>query len=50
MENTEDGLEVRKIYQQKLQRIVSNIDSRLSSTLVQLLLLLPFKDITTLVI
>ena len=31
-ENTEHGLEVRKIYQQKLQRIVSNIGSRTSST------------------
>ena len=31
-ENTERGLEVRKIYQQKLQGIVSNIGSRTSST------------------
>ena len=39
-ENTEHGLEVRKVYKQKLQRIVSNIGSRTSSTLVLLLLLL----------
>ena len=39
-ENMERGLEVRKIYLQKLQRIVSNIGSRTSSTLVLLLLLL----------
>ena len=40
-ENTEHGLKVRKIYEQKLQRIVSNIGSRNFSTLVLLLLLLP---------
>ena len=39
-ENTEHCLEVRKIYQQKLQTIVSNIGSRTSSTSVLLLLLL----------
>ena len=39
-ENTEHGLDVRKIYQPKLQRIVSNISSRTSNTLVLLLLLL----------
>ena len=31
-ENMEHGLEVRKIYLQKLQRIVSNIGSRTSCT------------------
>ena len=39
-ENTEHGLEVRKIYKQKLLRIVSNIGSCTSSTLVLLLPLL----------
>ena len=49
-ENTEHGLEVKKIYQQKLQRVVFNIGSRTSSTLVLLLLLLTYYDINTLVI
>ena len=41
-ENTEHGLEVRKIYKQKLQRIVSTIGSRTTSTLVLLQRLLPY--------
>ena len=39
-ENTEHGLEVWKIYEQKLQRIVSNIGSRTA------VLLLPYEGIT----